>query len=290
MTSGWPACSSTSTGPPWGRRTRPLPMRPTGTRALIPNGAHTLTARARDTDGKTTLSALVNVTVANSDYFQNQVLATGFDLPTNIEFLPDGRMLVARAGGQDQGPAAAVHDPGPDPVPADHQHRRAAGCSRGSSTSRSIPTSPPTTTTTSSTRSGRRNADRLSRFTANASAHRHGPGSELVLYQDPGSVHVEHHGGAVNFGNDGKLYFTTGDHFAGTPSQDLNSPRGKIHRIDKDGFVPTRQPVLRRRRPQLGLGLGLWPAQSVPSVLRRPHQPALHRRRRRQRRATRTRS
>ena len=44
------------------------------------------------------------------------------------------------------------------------------------------------------------------------------------------------------FGNDGKLYFTTGEHFAGTPSQDLSSPRGKIHRIDKDGFVPLDNP------------------------------------------------
>ena len=66
----------------------------------IANGAHTLTARARDGDGKTTFSSAVNVTVANGDYFQNQVLATGFDLPTTIEFLPDGRMLVGELAGK----------------------------------------------------------------------------------------------------------------------------------------------------------------------------------------------
>ena len=96
----------------------------------VPNGAHTLTARARDAAGNTTTSALVNVNVANTNYFQNEVLATGFDLPTTFEFLPDGRMLVAELAGQDQGPAAAVHPAGPEPVPADHQHRlgrRAAG-------------------------------------------------------------------------------------------------------------------------------------------------------------------
>ena len=38
------------------------------------------------------------------------------------------------------------------------------------------------------------------------------------------------------------IYFTTGDHFQGTPSQDLNSPRGKIHRIWPDGLVPTDNP------------------------------------------------
>ena len=44
------------------------------------------------------------------------------------------------------------------------------------------------------------------------------------------------------FGNDGKLYFTTGEHFQGSPSQDLNSPRGKVHRINPDGTVPTDNP------------------------------------------------
>ena len=44
------------------------------------------------------------------------------------------------------------------------------------------------------------------------------------------------------FGNDGKLYFTTGDHFEGSPSQSLSSPRGKIHRINPDGTVPTDNP------------------------------------------------
>ena len=43
-------------------------------------------------------------------------------------------------------------------------------------------------------------------------------GSETVLYQDPSDANAEHHGGAIMFGNDGKLYFTTGEHFhAATP-------------------------------------------------------------------------
>ena len=49
------------------------------------NGAHTLTALATDVDGHTTLSAPVTVNVANSSYFQNEILATGFNLPTDIE-------------------------------------------------------------------------------------------------------------------------------------------------------------------------------------------------------------
>jgi len=45
----------------------------------------------------------------------------------------------------------------------------------------------------------------------------------------------------LNFGNDGKLYITTGEHFTGI-SQQLDSPRGKILRINKDGTIPTDNP------------------------------------------------
>ena len=65
----------------------------------VSNGAHTLTARARDAAGNSTLSAPVPVNVANASSFQNEILATGFNLPTNIEFLPDGRMLVVELQG-----------------------------------------------------------------------------------------------------------------------------------------------------------------------------------------------
>ena len=63
------------------------------------NGTHTLAARARDTSGNTALSAPVTVNVANTGAFENEILATGFDLPTAMKFLPDGRMLVAELAG-----------------------------------------------------------------------------------------------------------------------------------------------------------------------------------------------
>ncbi len=65
----------------------------------VSNGAHTLTARARDAAGNSTLSAPVPVNVANASSFQNEILATGFNLPTTIKFLPDGRMLVVELQG-----------------------------------------------------------------------------------------------------------------------------------------------------------------------------------------------
>ena len=86
------------------------------------------------------------------------------------------------------------------------------------------------------------NRDRLSRFTANAALDGTIAGSEVILYEDPQTADTEHHGGAINFGNDGQLYFTTGEHFNASNAQDLTNPRGKIHRINSDGTVPTDNP------------------------------------------------
>jgi glucose/arabinose dehydrogenase len=63
---------------------------------------------------------------------------------------------------------------------------------------------------------------------------RHLPGSR---YAD-----IEHHGGALNFGNDGKLYITTGEHFNPNLAQSLTSSRGKLLRFNSDGTIPTDNP------------------------------------------------
>jgi glucose/arabinose dehydrogenase/PKD repeat protein len=208
------------------------------------NGAHTVTARARDTSGNIRVATPVNANVVNADFFQNQVLATGFDLPTAMKFLPDGRMLVAELRGKIKllPPPYLTPDPTPflqisnlgqlnviqqgifdlalDPNYATNHHYYVFYTANN----------------------GNGDHDRLSRFTANAASTGTIPGSELVLYEDPGAANHEHHGGGIAFSNDGKILFTTGEHFAGTPSQDLTSPRGKIHRINPDGSVPTDNP------------------------------------------------
>ena len=206
-----------------------------------PNGPHTLTARVRDAAGNTTLSAPVNVNVANTGSFHNEVLATGLLLPTSIDFLPDRRMLVAELPGRvDVLPAPYTQ---PDPTPFLQLTNVGTNAEQGL---QDIALDPDFATnhhyyvfyTLGSPR-----RDRLSRFTANASLTGTIPGSEFVLYQDPQVAGLDHHGGAICFGNDGKLYFTTGDE-VDTPaaSQSLTSPRGKIHRINKDGTVPTDNP------------------------------------------------
>ena len=150
----------------------------------VGNGAHTLTAIARDAAGNTTISAPVIVNVANTNSFQNEVLATGFALPTSIEFLPDGRMLVVELAGR-----IKVLPPPytqADPIPfLQLSNVERPGCSRGSMTSRSIRTSAATASTTSSTRSARPIATACLGSRPMPHSTERSPAASLVLYQDP---------------------------------------------------------------------------------------------------------
>ena len=207
------------------------------------NGAHTLTALARDAAGNTTLSAPVTVNVANTNFFQNEVLATGFNLPTAIKFLPDGRLLVVELAG-----TIKILPPPyttPDPTPFLQLNLNIPGYAGLQQGIFDVALDPNFTTNhyyyifyTKDTP----NRDRLSRFTANATIDGTVPGSEVILYEDPETPNTEHHGGAVNFGNDGKIYFTTGEHFTAVNAQLLTNPRGKIHRINPDGTIPNDNP------------------------------------------------
>ena len=183
------------------------------------NGTHTLVARARDVSGNTALSAPVTVNVANTGVFENEILATGFDLPTAIKFLPDGRMLVVELAGT----IKVLPPPYTQADPTPFLTLTNVGSSGDRTVQQQgiydIALDPNFATNhfyyifyTAATP----NRDRLSRFTANSTLTGTVPGSELILYQDTQNANAEHHGGAINFGNDGKIYFTTGDHFHGT--------------------------------------------------------------------------
>lgn len=68
------------------------------------------------------------------------------------------------------------------------------------------------------------------------------PGSEVVLYECDPSFGTVHNGGALVFGNDGKLYISTGDKARGDQVQSMNSDLGKVLRINPDGSIPTDNP------------------------------------------------
>jgi putative heme-binding domain-containing protein len=87
---------------------------------------------------------------------------------------------------------------------------------------------------------------RISRFTAVGDIA--APGSELVLLEGDdqrklgGSVPAGHQGGALHFGQDGKLYVAIGEQTAGSPSQSLSTFQGKLLRLNADGTIPTDNP------------------------------------------------
>jgi len=88
--------------------------------------------------------------------------------------------------------------------------------------------------------------NRVSRFTANDNVAV--PGSEVVLLELNPLSATYHNGGALHFGNDGKLYIAVGDNGNGNNSQSLGNLFGKMLRINRDGSIPqiTRSSV---RRP-----------------------------------------
>jgi glucose/arabinose dehydrogenase len=205
------------------------------------NGTHTLTAQARDLSGNTTLSAPVTVTVSNTAAFRNEILATRFDLPTAIKFLPDNRMLVVELAGKIKILPPPYITPDPTPF-LQLTNVGSAGVQQGIYDIALDPNFATNHYYYIFYTAGTPNCDRLSRFTANVTLTGTVPNSELILYQDPQNANAEHHGGAINFGNDGKIYVTTGEHFNAGAAQDLTKPRGKILRFNPDGTVPTDNP------------------------------------------------
>jgi glucose/arabinose dehydrogenase len=85
--------------------------------------------------------------------------------------------------------------------------------------------------------------NRLSRFTVSKDFRIDRSSEQVLLELPPTSKHV-HNGGSLAFGNDGKLYITTGDGGSRKPavSQDLGNLLGKILRLNDDGTVPKDNP------------------------------------------------
>ena len=68
-------------------------------------------------------------------------------------------------------------------------------------------------------------------------------GSEkLILRLDNLSSATNHNGGAIHFGEDGKLYVAVGDNANSGNAQSLRTLKGKILRINKDGTIPDTIP------------------------------------------------
>lgn len=84
--------------------------------------------------------------------------------------------------------------------------------------------------------------NRVSRFTMNGDLL--DPASETLIFElDPLSTAGNHNGGGLSFGADGKLYISVGENTISSNAQSTSSLLGKIHRINKDGTIPTDNPM-----------------------------------------------
>ena len=173
--------------------------------------------------------------------FQNDIVISNLNLPTNIEFLADGSMLIGELAGTIQRlPAGATQVQATPFLTLSN-----VGTQLGQQGLMDLELDPDFANnsyyyvfyTLASP-----NRDRVSRFTANASRTGTIAGSEFVLWQDSVDSHAEHHGGDLTFVADGTLLITVGDHFDAATSQDLTSYRGKILRFNKDGTIPLDNP------------------------------------------------
>ena len=65
-----------------------------------------------------------------------------------------------------------------------------------------------------------------------------------------------HNGGAIHFGNDGKLYVAVGENAVPANSQSLNTPLGKLLRINSNGSIPSDNPFYSQTT---GVDRAIWP-------------------------------
>ena len=82
----------------------------------------------------------------------------------------------------------------------------------------------------------------LSRFTMDPTTLLIDIDSEDIIWTGPHTLERNHNGGAIAFGNDGKIYLTTGDSGDTSTSQPLNNSFGSVIRLNKDGSIPSDNP------------------------------------------------
>lgn len=169
--------------------------------------------------------------------FVKSTVATGFDEPTVLEFLPDGRILV----GERRGVVKMIKNGALLTEPAFTANANFQGGERGLS---GIAVDPNFATnsyvylfyTNSEPR------DVVDRYTMG--------GDKLIrtsqfrIWSGLAPAGLYHHGGVVRFGADGKLYIATGDQFDSSTSQNFGLPYGKLLRLEPDGAIPSDNPFV----------------------------------------------
>jgi glucose/arabinose dehydrogenase len=168
--------------------------------------------------------------------FAESQVATGLGGPTAMAFTPDGRLFVC----QEEGSLRVIKNGILLPTPfvtlqVDYEGERGllgVAVDPDFAVNQYVYVYYTATTPTIH--------NRVSRFVANGDVAT--PGSETVILELETLGAVNHNGGAIHFGADGKLYVAVGDNANPPNAQTLSNRLGKMLRINSDGSIPTDNP------------------------------------------------
>lgn len=193
---------------------------------------------------------------APPENFAAEPLLTDLDQPISMRFLPDGRLLLLQKKGRIQvvdvladTVSAATYMDLTDPAHTDGLQFTQERGLLDIAIDPDFPASPYIYLlyTPASGPNGERM--RVSRFThienAGGLNSRGDVTTEVPLWEDTdGYDSCCHFGGGLDFGPEGNLWITTGDHFQGSYAESLAHAGGKVHRIARDGSIPHDNPYV----------------------------------------------
>jgi glucose/arabinose dehydrogenase len=184
--------------------------------------------------------------------FVDESVVTGLSFPTAMEFAPDGRLFICLQGGvvrvvkNGSLLAAPALDLTPQVNSVGERGLLGIAFDPNFAITQRIyvhyTTLPPV-------------HNRVSRFTLNGDSVTGTEGPILDLPPPADQSETIHNGGAIHFGNDGKLYVAVGEHADDTNSQSLNTPFGKMLRINSDGMIPSDNPFF---NSTTGISQAIW--------------------------------
>jgi glucose/arabinose dehydrogenase len=172
--------------------------------------------------------------------FEEIEIVGGLRAPTNMEFSPDGRLFVLEQAGK-----ILIIKNGellPTPFLALEVDSSGEGGLLGLAFDPQFSTNGHFYVYYAKT--GDPSTNQVSRFTVSATnPDVADPSSELVIL-DGIPAYIQHNGGPMQFGPDGKLYVATGEITKRSNAQSLRVLAGKILRINPDGSVPADNPFV----------------------------------------------
>ena len=167
------------------------------------------------------------------------MIASGLTNPTSMAIAPDGRVFVAQQGGQLRVVRNSVLLPTPFlSVNVESTNERGLlGVTFDPNFAQNRYVYIYYTAATTPI------VNRVSRFTASSTNPDVAePGSETFILNPIPSETGWHNGGAIHFGNDGKLYVAVGEGHHEDNAQSLATLSGKLLRINADGTIPLDNP------------------------------------------------